>query len=242
MKLFLKCRVLFGLIVVLVVANGCGPKRMLTRPDLTVRTEPGTRVLLMPPDIELYELTAGGLGEPKAAWTVPAKQYVEEALRAELGAKNTNLQVYQRPENPSKEYAHQQLIKLHDAVGGSIFLHQILRQPNMSLPTKKGKFDWSLGEGVNTLREEFNADYAMFMFLRESYKTAGRVAVTVVTGILTLGHVVPGQGQRGGFASIVDLRTGNILWFNHVFGFPGDLREAKGAQSAVKYLLTGFPL
>jgi len=215
---------------------------MLTRADLTVRTEPGTRVLLMPPDIELYELTAGGLQEPNAAWTAAAKQYLEEGLRAELQAKNTTLEVYQRPENPSKEYAYQQLIKLHDAVGGSIFLHQILRQPNLSLPAKKGKFDWSLGEGVNKLREEFDADYAVFMFLRESHKSSGRVAVTIATAILTLGHVVPGGGQRGGYASLVDLRSGNILWFNHVFGFPGDLREAKGAQGAVKYLLTGFPL
>jgi len=239
-----RCRrnqtVFFGLLAIFVISNGCVQTTVLTRDNLSERITPGARVLLLPPDIEVYELTAAGLKEPKADWTASAKQYVEEGLRTELQTKTAKLMVYRRPENLLMENVHQQIIKLHDAVGGAILTHQFV--PNMQLPTKTGQFDWSLGEGVSILREEFDADYAMFVFFRDSYSSAGRVAMATVTTILTLGHVVPRGGLQVGFASLVDLHSGNILWFDRLVDSGGDLREADDALEAVQDLLTGFPL
>jgi hypothetical protein len=59
--------------------------------------------------------------------------------------------------------------------------------------------------------------------------------------ILSLGRVVLGTGVQNGYASLVDLRTGQVVWFNRLFSATGDLREAKPAASTVDELLTGFP-
>ena len=44
-----------------------------------------------------------------------------------------------------------------------------------------------------------------------------------------------------GFASLVDLRNGDIVWFNKLFSQTGEIREAEPAKDTVKELLTGCP-
>jgi hypothetical protein len=122
-------------------------------------------------------------------------------------------------------------------VGGAILIHKYSGQL-LALPTKIDKFDWSLGEGVNILREDFGADYGLFIFWRDSYASPGRVAMMV--GMAALGVVAPG-GRQIGFASLVDLRSGEIVWFNFQVRGTGDLRGEETALSSVQSLLTDFP-
>jgi hypothetical protein len=45
-----------------------------------------------------------------------------------------------------------------------------------------------------------------------------------------------------GFASLVDLETGDVVWFNHLFSTVGDLREPEPARDAIDTLLEGSPV
>ncbi len=196
------------------------------------------RVLLMPPDIELSELSAGGALEPKADWTQAAKGHISAALTAALQPKRGVLIPYQPPMNdPVTEASHTGLVKLHDAVGMAILVHQYNRLER--LPTKGGRFEWSLGPGVQILQQAYSADCALFIFLRDSYASAGRVALIVGAALLGVG--VPG-GRQIGFASLVDLQNGDIVWFNRLFSATGDLRTPEPARQAVRNLLDGLPL
>lgn len=196
------------------------------------------RVLLMPVDVELSELSAGGVPEPQAEWTQQALKLMTPALEAEMKARNSSLVIYKPAEPGSLDIRseHFQIEKLHEAVGRSIMIHQFV-QP-LTLPTKKGKFDWSLGESVRVLREEYKADYALFVFVRDSYASAGRVAVIVIGAVLGIG--VQG-GVQVGFASLVDLNSGDVVWFNRLARAQGDLRSEKPAQETTKALLQNFP-
>lgn len=217
-------------------SGGCA-QAVATRPDTWQRIPSTARVLLMTPDIELVEISAGGVAEPKAEWTERAKIHVVEALRAEIGAKNANLALYRPPANdPAREQQHNQLIKLHDVVGRTVLLHHY---GSVKLPNKNEKFDWTLGSGASVLRDDQDADYALFVFLRDSYASAGRKAAMV--GLAILGVGIPG-GVQFGFASLVDLKTGDLVWFNRLVDPQGDLREADPARSTMKKLLTDLPL
>lgn len=225
------------LLLSVATATGCAQTKTLTRSEGNRPPLAGARVLLMPADIELYELTVGGLPEPKADWTASARIHVAAALREELTQRKAALIFYQPPRSdPPKEYAHTQLVKLHDVVGGAILTHQMGMGP--SLPTKEGAFDWSLGQGTAVLREDFGADYGLFLFVRDSYAGAGRTAMMALAA--AGGVVVPG-GRQIGFASLVDLKSGNILWFNWLMSGTGDLRDAEPARSTVRSLLADFP-
>ncbi|MEE9300925.1 MAG: hypothetical protein V3V17_07335 [Alphaproteobacteria bacterium] len=205
--------------------------------DFTPRTD-SPRVLLMAADIELSELSAAALPEPKADWTEAAKRHVTAALDAVMEERNAALVMYTGPAEGSPEERVQiQLIKLHAAVGNAILVHKYL--PPMALPTKKDKFSWTLGAGAKALGDAYGADYALFVFMRDSYSSAGRVAVIVIGTLLG----VPIQGgAQVGFASLVDLETGEIVWFNRLFSVTGDLRTPEPAREAIDQLLADFPL
>lgn len=233
-----RCPKLAALLIGVLLA-GCAQTKAFYRSETLRSGAAQVRVLLMPIDIELYELTAGGLLQPKAEWTTKARVHATVALRDELKAKNAELIVYQPPTDmPVKSHAHDQLLKLHEVVGKAILEHKYNFQ--LALPTKEDKFDWSLGQGVNVLREDYGAQYALFVHMRDSYASGGRVAVIILAAAL-LGVTVSG-GMQLGFASLVDLESGNVLWFNRLISEIGDLRTPEPAQKAVKQLLAEFPL
>jgi hypothetical protein len=216
---------------------GCatsGYKTNPAPPDLP----PNARVLLMPLDIQLFELTAGGLPEPKADWTAAAENHVYAALEGILKQKKDSVVLYESPRNdPEKARFNEQLLKLHETVGQSIMVHTYF--PAYNLPAKKNAFDWSLGEGVRRINERYDADCALFIFIRDSYATTGRKAAMVLGALA--GFYVTG-GRQMGFSSLVDLNNGNILWFGRIFRETGDLRTPEPAREAVLQLLAGIPL
>jgi hypothetical protein len=50
-----------------------------------------------------------------------------------------------------------------------------------------------------------------------------------------------GGGEQAAYAMLVDLQTGQVLWFNELVRLHGDLREAAPAADSVKALLAEFP-
>lgn len=196
------------------------------------------RVLLMPSDVEVSELTAAGLLEPNAAWTASAKTNVEAALNSLMRARNARLVHYRSTTgDDSIDETHLQAFKLHEAVGAAILVHKYI--PIMALPTKKDKFDWSMGEAATVLRLSFDADYALFVYFRDSFASSGRAAFIILGALV--GVAVPG-GQQTGFASLVDLHSGEVIWFGRLFKESGDLRKPDSALDAAKSLLTDLPI
>jgi hypothetical protein len=196
-------------------------------------------VLLMPTDILLQELTASGQLNINAAWTKSGESNVTQTINLVLKKKGIELIRYANVDTRSESAVaeqHQQVVKLHEAVGSTILIH---KSGNWPLPTKEGRFDWTLSEEVALLRDEYGADYALFVFLRDSYSTGGRAALIIAAALFGVG--VPG-GSQFGFASLVDLDSGDIVWFNRLASGTGDLRDPANARGTVESLLAGFPL
>ena len=51
-----------------------------------------------------------------------------------------------------------------------------------------------------------------------------------------------GGGMQTGYASLVELETGRVLWFNQLQRASGDLREAEKAAETIDTLLKNFPV
>jgi len=78
----LRSAVVLPFVMTGLLATGCAQSRVATRTDKWERVPSSARVVLMTPDIELAELTAGGVLEPNAEWTELAKIHVVDALQA----------------------------------------------------------------------------------------------------------------------------------------------------------------
>ena len=189
-------------------------------------------VALMPADIELFSISGGGVFEPKADWTEAGSRHFKAALLAKK--QRLGLRTVELAEKDADELA--EVNALHAAVAGAIALHHF---GPLGLPTKDGKLDWSLAEAVAPVKKATGADYALFSWVRDSYASGERTAAII--GMALLGVGMPG-GQQIGYASLVDLNTGQVVWFNRLARQRGDLREAEPAAETVEALLSEFPV
>lgn len=193
----------------------------------------GEKMVIMPIDVELASLSAGGLPEPKADWTAAAQEHLRSALLSMQS--NIMPSASLMSEREADEFAEQ--VSLHAAVARSISLHHGMLD-SFALPTKEKQLRWNLGDAMQALQSKTNARYGLFIWMRDSYASAERKAAMVAMAMLGVGLT---GGMQTGYASLVDLKTGDVLWFNQLSRMSGDLREAAPARETLNQLLMNFP-
>lgn len=224
-----------GLLILVGFLHGCATTTQQASITHLDSAREQARIVLMPLDVQLFLLTAGGVNEPQAEWTESAKQNMQMALKKYEGGRSLQFVDYVRPDESSPDAnLLYELEKLHSAVGQAILFHKY----QVALPTKKNVFDWTLGPEVRLIQERTNADYALFLYIRDSYSSAGRVFVQLAGAMLGVGIT---GGQQLGFASLVDLKSGNVVWFNYLLSGTGDLRTPDPALKTVNSLLKNLP-
>ncbi len=235
-----------GIALVAVALAGCVQTRQYA--DVEFAPPQGDyKLLVMRPDVAVGSVTTGGLVEPRADWTETSRTKLLAAIRAQQAARGGNILILDKRDSlPGVEpETIADLERLHYAVGSSIALH---RYSGAYLPTKRNKgLDWTLGEDAVALGRRSGYDYALFLYAEDSFASTGRVALQMI-GIAGcfIGFCAPSIGGAGQFAyvSLVDLKTGEVVWFNvvqagsQIAGIKmGDMRTDEGAAQLVDRLL-----
>jgi hypothetical protein len=203
-------------------------------------------LIVMRPDVTVGQLTAGGLVEPRAEWTERARANLLKALAEQQAARGGRTRILETRAGIAGVSADEvaELERLHAAVGGSIALHKYM---GATLPTKRRQgLDWTLGEDAVKFGKATGMDYALFLHAEDSFASSGRVALQVlgIAGCF-IGFCAPqGGGGQSAYASLVDLRTGEVAWFNVLQTSSmapgiqfGDIRTPEGAAQMVERLL-----
>ena len=203
-------------------------------------------LIVMRPDVQVGVVTTGGLVEPRADWTERARGHVLRSLAADQSVRGGRTRILETRDGISGVTPEQvaDLERLFAAVGSSIALHKYM---GLTLPTKRRQgLDWTLGEDAVRFGKATGMDYALFLHAEDSHASTGRTALQVIgiAGCL-IGFCAPqGGGGQSAYASLVDLRTGEVVWFNVLqtsSQLPGvtfgDLRTAEGADQLVERLL-----
>jgi hypothetical protein len=203
-------------------------------------TQKPVTIIVMRPDVRVGQLEVGGVVTPKADWTDEARTYLQAAMDNSQRLKSATIVPFDATADETAKLTSDYEY-LHRAVATSILEHKYF---GAKLPTKKDAFDWSLGAGVAPLGQTTNSNYALFLYTEDSFSSAARKATQVVgaLGCLVGFCVIRGGGVHRYYASLVELETGNIVWFNVLRGSEGDIREDKGAQSTVDALLASMPV
>src|SRR5258706_14831613 len=82
------------------------------------------------------------------------------------------------------------------------------------------------------------SDYALFLFSHDAYGSAGRKTAQIFGALMGV-YIAP--GVHIGYAGLVDLKTGDVVWLNADPQMGGDVRTAEGATKRVTQLLAGLP-
>ncbi len=198
------------------------------------------RILLMPPDIKHYLITAGGVREPNREWTEAARQNFSIAAQEYAARIGTDLVTIDSAMDLGDE--EERYRRLHSAVGITLQQNHFgtMPLPSKKLPNNEQRFDWSLGPGVSEIGDKYDADYLLFVFYRAHQSSGGRIALALLASIASGGGGFDPGDYQGGFASLVDLKTGDVVWFNTLAG-GGVMRDPNGARTAVEGLFTDMP-
>ena len=205
------------------------------------------KLLVLRPDVTVGSVKAGGVVEPRADWTEQARANLIAALRQQQAQRGGQTLVLERrdslPNVPAEQVA--EVERLFAAVTNSIALHKYL---GYDLPSKRRRgLEYTLGQDAIRLGQATGYDYALFLTAEDSFADTGRVALQVlgIAGCF-IGFCAPnvGGGGQAAYASLVDLRTGEVVWFNvlqagtQIAGVKmGDIRSPQGAAQMVERLL-----
>ena len=124
----------------LLLLTGCVTTNLATS-GFTILSA-NSSVLLMPPDIKYYRVTASGITEPNADWTSEARASFGQAFAAY--SKTNQLEILSVNEDELTDIAVE-YDKLHSAIGRTILVNHF---GVTKLPAKNQQFDWSLGPGA----------------------------------------------------------------------------------------------
>ena len=192
------------------------------------------KVLVLPPDITMSELSAGGMIEKVPQWGKQAEQNFSTAL-ASLHAAGKKVVLVSVPDLPEAE---QEALEEHLALYAQVASDAFFLPRAEGWKHKQANFDYTLGPGLAYLRDKTGADIALLVVGQDIISTSERKALSIVGALF--GVSVP-LGVTFMTTGLVDLQTGNLLWVNYEVSGTGDMRVYKDAQATLQNLIKGFP-
>jgi hypothetical protein len=218
-----------------VQAQSTPNEKFAVRPDFNFPKSDVIRIVLLRPDISVFEQATGGIDQPDAAGTAKARSAVVGALIVAL--EERGMRVTPMPdlkgENVRLLADYQSMIKL---VIDTAMKHQLF--PGDALPSRTRAFNWSVGSDISRLGAVAGGDYGLIVYSADSYASRGRNALRTI-GVVA--DTPEDASRHVAYAGLVDLQTGNFIWLYANAAMKGDVRNDTGAKLRSTKLLTGFP-
>jgi hypothetical protein len=236
----MKARALAAIAAVSIGVSGCTSTRQFAHVNFEA-PQGDYSLIVMRPDVSFGLLTTGGQVERREDWTEQARASMSAALIAQQAGRGGRTTIVSTMAEAGGDPALvASLEQLHRAVGMSIQLHNYV--PNGRLPAKAGRFDWTLGEEAVAFGRATGHDYALFLHAEDAVSSTGRVALRVLgmAGCVVGACIIVSGKTRMAYASLIDLRTGQVVWYNVLTSSIGDIRTPEGANATVQSLLANM--
>ncbi len=160
MSLILKRSLIFlSVLYLLFIALGCAPPAYRAHPELEMRFKDIKTTGLIPPDIKIYELTAGGVRELRDDWSDKGRENVIKALIEGFKEKEVEIKALTIDKDIEEEI--EDIQALYRAVSMSIQLHTYNQQ--FIFPEKMKRFDYSIGP-IERILNTYGADALIFVY------------------------------------------------------------------------------
>jgi hypothetical protein len=194
------------------------------------------KVVLLPPQVFVFELSAGGVPTRMADWESTARNNLANAA-IRLARDNKLFELVPSPTlEPVLADQLEAHIGLYDRVAQSVFVYG--RGDQSAWAHKKNEFDYTVGPGLAFLREQTGADAALIVLGSDFISSGGRRAAFIAGLVLGIG--IP-LGQSFITAGIVDLTTGDVQWMSFDASATLDTRDAGDVDSLIQSLYQTWP-
>jgi hypothetical protein len=202
------------MVCLFVSISGCALKMHRTHPDFDARIGTVKNAILVPPDVNMFELSPAGIVTPRDDWSAAGSRNLKNAISQDLKDKNRYLKPLVMDRQIAAELA--EIVALYRLV------HKTMQQQTFhphQIPKDKHGFEYSLGS-LEPILEKFGADAMIFVSGYDRVSNPGRKAFIDL--------------------AIAD-SSGTILYYSVKGSMRGnDLRDPASATSMVQELLSSF--
>ena len=176
------------------------------------------RVALFEPDIAMAE-RVGGRWLPRPEWAITARLLYTQAASEVLTRHDIDV-----AGTDASSVDDAPLVRQHVAAVATALLNR----------RRDDDASHALTDAVLRMRNA-DADYVLFTWIRVKQEGNGRAALRLA-GRLLVGTL--GRDEHAGVAMLVDVRTGQLVWYALLPGRIFDLRNLAGARDAAARLLS----
>jgi|GEM_PF-5651493 len=192
------------------------------------------KVLLLPSNLKIYNLTAGGSLDIQPDASTAAGHEADSELQRDVPT--TGFQLLTMPSLSADEQAR---------VTESVGLYRLASEDAKTVDNLGGdwkqalqRFDYSVGPSLQFLKQRTGANYALLVFGADADSTGGRVAMSIFFAALGVGIA---GGRNYMYAGLVDLDTGNIVWLDDDHKNASNFTDKKTVDAIIKNLLQDYP-
>lgn len=236
-------RKLIFLVLMVFCLTGCSAMSYRTNKEFGDYFKVKKDVAILSPDMKIFRLTAGGVDQYQDGWSNASISFMREQLERELDTFDTIR--FESLDDRSLSTADKDFLDeqkgIYYAVSHSVVTHTY--EPATLFKHKVKNFDYTMGDELNRFKDIKDVDAILFVNGRNYIWTAGRASLALISGAVGAftGVTLPvPAGKEWLTASLVEVRTGNILWFNYL-PMPGDMRKEKTVRRLTKKLFRDFP-
>lgn len=223
-----------GMIVMCLLVSACGPAEMSYKIHHTLldkKRQLPKRIIILPVDISVYQLSTGGVNEEIKRWSFAANKNVHDVI-SDYAKGTGKFALVNYPKLTQREKS---IIEEHTALYG-IVVKLGLRDFTRSWQHKRRYFDYTIGGGIGFLAKKTGADAALLVVGVDYVVANGNKAAG--SGKQELG-ILPGESNL--IVGIVDLKSGNLLWINKNHASNHSLRLKKDVRKMVDSLMQDYP-
>lgn len=199
------------------------------------RALPG-KLVAIPAQIVVREISAGGVLEPVPKWTEAASANLSRAM-ADIAAARKDMALQATPEfDEDERELLDRYLATYLVVGSTA--HSMTLTNDAAWEHKRKHFDYTVGEGLAFLREKSGADAAILIVGDDLVSSSERKATAVIGAIF--GVAIP-LGRSLVSVGIVDLASGDLLWMQHTFSSRYDLKDYEAAHAMLGEIFAAYP-
>ena len=224
-------------LLVLAFLAGCGSRGIVRSELAGGRAEAAKRVLVVPADFVITEVTFGKTEER----VVSAEKKASKALAAHVQELGRSQQSFELIDFETLDDDDQELVLQHRALFATMVSQMLLiKEKAVDVWADKAKqFDYTLGGGMAELGRAHQIDTAIFVVGKDKVRSTSRKVFDAVTSVLPIGESLSSQ-PAAVVLGVVELSTGNILMFDNDMATRKALTDEDDVKVMAEAVLTDF--
>ena len=224
-------------LLVLAFLAGCGSRGIVRSELAGGRTEAAKRVLVVPADFVITDVTFGKTEER----VVSAEKKASKALAAHVQELGRSQQSFELIDFETLSEEDQELVLQHRALFATMVSQMLLVKEEAvgAWSTKADYFDYTLGSGMADLARRHQLDTALLVVGKDKVRSTSRKVFDAITAVLPVGESLSAQ-PAAVVLGVIDVATGNVLMFDSDMANRKALTDEDDVKDMAEAVLSDF--